>query len=150
MDIKLLNTHVTESLKSIPVIKMKADGSNAKLFFCADVVGNKTFAQNFGGYPRSEIAQINEATNLQVARSLFQSIEDYSPKTNPTAGMTDAQIALAHKSRYAQAPSEIQSYLNDQLALRDAARAQIQARLRAAKKPAAAPPKTPSVNVEPE
>lgn len=150
MDIKVLIEHVTESLKAIPVIKMKADGSNAKLFFCADVVGNKTFVQNFGGYPRSEIAQINEATNLQVARTLFQSLEDYSPKTNPNAGMTDAQIALAHKSRYAQAPSEIQDYLNGQLAIRDAARAEIAARQSAAKKPAVKPQDKQSVSVEPE
>lgn len=150
MDIKLLNKHVTESLKAIPDVKMKADGSNAKLFFCADVVGNKTFAQNFGGYPRSEIAQINEAVNLQVARTLFQSLEDYSPKTDPNAGMTDAQIALGHKSRYAQAPSEIQDYLNGQLAIRDAKRAEIAARIRAVKKPVVQAPKAPSVQVEPE
>lgn len=126
MNLKLLKTHIEESVaemvKSIP--EFKKDGSNSCDFFCADVVGARRFVQNFGGYPRSEIAEINAQASLQAQMNLLQDLEDYSPKTNPNAGLTDAQIMLSHKSKYQQAPSEMQDWLSEQIKLRDTVRYQ--------------------------
>lgn len=98
---------------------LAVDGSNAQLFFCADIVGAKRFAQNYGGYPRSEIAQINEAATMEEQLNLMNSLRDYSPSDNPNAGKTDAEIMLGHKSKYLQAASEKIAWLEGQLERRD-------------------------------
>lgn len=153
MNYKLLQIHidnaVAEMVKCVP--EFKKDGSNSQDFFCADVVGARKFVQNHGGYPRSEIAEINAQTNLQAQMALLQSLEDYSPKTNPNAGLTDAQIALSHRSKYQQSPSEMQDWLEGQIQLRDIERARAPEAATAAaaarKKPAVS---GADVDVEPE
>lgn len=124
MNIQLLNEHVKKALANVKVEQLKSDGSNANRFFCADVVGNKRFAQNYGGYPRSEIAEINAQANEQLAMSMLAQLRQV-PVSDATSGMTDAQIMLGHKSKYLQAPSEMQGWLMDQLAVRDAERAKL-------------------------
>ena len=146
---KRIDTALSDMVKCIP--EFKKDGSNVQDFFCADVVGARKFVQNHGGYPRSEIAEINAQTNLQAQMALLQTLEDYSPKTNPNAGLTDAQISLSHRSKYQQAPSEMQTWLEGQIQLRDVERAKAADAVKAAKatKSKAAEPKQ-SVSVEPE
>lgn len=152
MNIELLNKHVADAVGNIQPEKMKSDGSNAFDYFCADVVGNRRFAQNYGGYQRSEIAELNAATTEVQMRSILSTLEDYSPKNNPNAGRSDAEIMLGHKSKYQQTATEMQSYINDQLMRRDAARqAAYQASVAAqSKKPGKAGKVDQSVQVEPE
>lgn len=100
------------------VPQLANDGSNVKDFFVADVIGSKRFAQNYGGYPRSEIAIINEQSNVKLAAQMASDLVDYSPKDNPNAGKTDAEIMLSHRSKYQQTPSESISWLENQLELR--------------------------------
>lgn len=151
MNLKLLKKHIdgalTEMVKCIP--ELKKDGSNSQDFFCADVVGARRFVQNYGGYPRSEIAEINAQANLQAQVNLLHDLEDYSPKSNPNAGLTDVQIMLSHKSKYQQTPSELQDWLGEQIKLRDAVRYQV---AQASQKPAASKVEKldTSVKVEPE
>lgn len=118
MNIQKLQKHLDASLV-VKCEELLFDGSNANKFFCADVVGAKRFAQNFGGYPRSEIAQINEAASLEEQLNLLNSLRDYSPSDNPNAGKTDAEIMLGHKSKYLQAASEQIAWLDAQLERRD-------------------------------
>lgn len=116
MNTKLLQKHIDVALNSIVVIPLKEDGSNAKDFFVADVVGNKKFAQNFGGYPRSEIAEINECTNLEVQKSLLNALTDYRDRADSqNAGLSDIQIAMGHRSKYQQTPSEMQDWIETKL-----------------------------------
>lgn len=157
MDYRLLTEHIVSFNDAVVVSakdnKLKADGSNAKDFFVADVIGNKKFAQNYGGYPRSEIAEINSQTNLEIVKSMLGKIEDYTPSSNPNAGLSDYEISLSHKSRYQQTATEMQSYLEEQIALRDAKRAAfIAERQKAAEKLASSLDKSPDnvVNVQPE
>ena len=145
MDYVLLQAHIDAFVDSIPEVKMAADGSNASDFVVADVIGGKDFVQNFGGYPRSEIAEINAAATLEMQENLLRKLSDFSPTDNPTAGMTDAQIMLAHKSKYQQAPAEIIEYVEKQVAIRDEQRAEYARRL-AAEKADKVPKK---VNVKP-
>lgn len=153
MNLKLLKEHVDNALASIVPMEIKEDGSNASDFFCADVVAGKSFAQNHGGYPRSEIAEINAQENVALQMAMLKSLQTL-PETNPNAGKTDAEIALSHKSRYQQTATEMQSWINGQLQIRDAKRAaayQAAAAQVAAKK-AVSQSKVKSVNqnVEPE
>ena len=121
MNYKFLSEHIDSNVRFVPK-KLESDGSNAFDFYSSDVVGNKRFAQNFGGYPRSEIAEINDQMTLQAQKNLLEQLEDYS-SLNKSAGLSDVEIALGHKSKYMQTPSEMQSWLMDQLAIRDARRA---------------------------
>lgn len=121
MNIKELNKHLDATLVIEPE-KLARDGSNANRFFCADVVGSRRFAQNYGGYPRSEIAQMNEAVSLEEQINLLNYLQDYTPSNNPTAGLSDAEIMLGHKSKYLQAASEKIAWLESQLEQRDAKR----------------------------
>lgn len=124
MNLKELQSHIDSF--DIQVDTLKADGSNAVDFFCADVVGNKRFAQNYGGYPRSEIAEINAAANLEQQKVLLSQLEDYSSsRSNVNAGLSDAEIMLGHKSKYLQTATEMQSYLTEQIQIRDAKRAEV-------------------------
>ena len=98
---------------------LKEDNSNVGMFFCADVVGGKRFAMNFGGYPRSEIAEINACADINQQANLLAQLADYSPSDNPNAGLTDAEIMLGHRSKYCQTASEQTRWLEDQLRQRD-------------------------------
>lgn len=124
MNLKKLQKHIDDSTSNVIVMKLAADGSNAQDFFSADVVGNKRFAQNFGGYPRSEIAEINAAATLEQQKALLNQLADFRGNDAQNAGLSDVEIALGHKSKYMQAPSEMQNYLEQQLAIRDAKRAE--------------------------
>ena len=134
MNLELMQKHIDGALVTIDsgIEFMEKDGSNANRFFCADVVANRKFAQNFGGYPRSEIAEINAQANLEIQKSMLSQLVDFTNQPNPTAGMTDAQLMLSHRSKYQQAPSEMQSWLEGQLQIRDAQRAQMIAEAQAA------------------
>lgn len=120
MNYKELQKHIVAN-QFVDVQILKSDGSNANDFFTTDVVGDKSFAQNFGGYPRSDIAMINEQQNIAVQKALLDKLETITPD-NSNAGLSDVEIALGHRSKYQQAPSEMQSWLSDQLAIRDAKR----------------------------
>ena len=122
MNYELLQKHIDSAVGSIQPQKMKSDGSNAFDYFVADVIGNRKFGQNYAGYHRSEIAELNAATTEAQMKAILNTLTDYSPKDNPNAGRSDAEIMLAHKSKYQQAPTELQGYIKDQLLQRDAAR----------------------------
>lgn len=44
--------------------ELKEDNSNITQFFLPDVVGDHRFVNNYGGYPRSEIAQMQSEDTL--------------------------------------------------------------------------------------
>lgn len=119
MNYELLKEHIIGTTYNDAYMKLEKDGSNASLFYCADVVGSRRFALNYGGYPRSDIAEILESTSLEQQLSLINSLQDFSTSDNPNAGLSDAEIMLGHKSKYLQTPSESVRWLETQLAQRD-------------------------------
>ena len=121
MNLELLKEHIKNSTHEDTICpKLCDDGSNVGDFYCADVVGNRRFAQNYGGYPRSEIAEINAATTMQEQMDLLSMLNDYTPSDNPNAGLSDAEIMLSHKSKYQQCATELQSWIENQINIRDA------------------------------
>lgn len=118
MDYGILSAHIAQySSYTAPVLL--EDGSNLSDFFCADVVGNRRFAQNYGGYPRSEIAEINAQASLQQAANLLNDLTVHEGSYQ-SADLTPEEIMLSHKSKYIQAPSEMINYIEYQLQVRDA------------------------------
>ena len=120
MNQKLLNEHINDALSIIKVPVLAKDGSNAKDFFIVDT--SRKFILNHGGYPRSELAQIFEQENLVAQANLLDQMVDYTPDSNPTAGLTDVEISLMHRSKYLQTPNEMQTWLDGQILIRDAKR----------------------------
>lgn len=121
MNLELLKVHIENSTHEATICpKINDDGSNVGDFYCADVVGNRRFAQNYGGYPRSEIAEINAAASMQEQMNLLSMLNDYTPSSNPNAGLSDAEIMLSHKSKYQQCATELQSWIVNQINIRDA------------------------------
>ncbi len=103
--------------------ELKEDGSNKSDFFCADVVGNKRFAFNYGGYPRSDLAIINEQSNLQVAKAMLQELPYGSANGTFDSSIPDQELLLGLKSKYLQTPSEIIGYIESELGRRQSLRA---------------------------
>lgn len=120
MKTELFQQHIDNNL-FVGCPTLNKDKSNIRDFYSADVVGNRRFAQNYGGYPRSDIAEINEQASLQQAQSLLRDLQVFEP-TNENAGLNDAEIMLGHKSKYLQSASEMVPWLEQQIAIRDAKR----------------------------
>ena len=117
MKIKLWNEHIASAMV-LALPQIAEDNSNLSDFYIADVVGNRRFAQNFGGYPRSDIAEINAQVSLQQAQNLLRDLAEI-PVTDVNSGLTDAQIMLGHRSKYVQTPSESVRWLESQIEYRD-------------------------------
>lgn len=118
MDFILLQKHIESHVHQDINPKLKEDNSNLSAFFCADVIGARRFVLNRGGYPMSEIAQINAAADLSQQMNLLQQLEDFTPDSNPNAGLSDAEIMLGHRSKYCQTASEQIGWLEDQMHIR--------------------------------
>lgn len=110
-DIRNVSQHVV-----IPALK--EDKSNLADFFRVDVAGNKAVPLNYGGWPRSDLAVINAQKDMSVAKALANSIVEL-PESNSNAGLSDAEIMLNAKSKYAQTPSECMRYIEQQIEFRD-------------------------------
>lgn len=105
------------TLASVPTLDK--DGSNKADFFLPDVIGSRKFVRNFAGYPRSDIAIINEQTNQKVAEALLNDLVDYS---SPNSARSDTDFQLSLRSKYCQTPSEMIRYFDGELARRDSLR----------------------------
>lgn len=109
---------VSERLDSREV---KMNEKNIDAFYVADVIAGHSFVQNYGGHPRSDIAQIEAETNMANQMSMLAMLQEM-PVSNENSGLSDAEIMLSHRSKYMQTPSESVRWLEGQLAERDAKR----------------------------
>ena len=121
MNIELLQEHINRSIVLDFVPELLADGSNAKDFFAVDSVSDKKFAQNYGGYPRSDIAEINEQSNVMIQAEMLSRLQQL-PTSDSNSGLTDQEIMLQHRSKYCQTAGEQISWLEEQITRRDAQR----------------------------
>ena len=93
--------------KDFVLLKLDKDGSNKSDFFITETLAQKKFAQNYGGYPRSDIALINEQNNISVARAMLEQLTDYGSSQVTNADLSDTQIRESLQSKYSQSPSEV-------------------------------------------
>lgn len=78
----------------------------------------RSFARNYGGHPRSDIALLNEQNDLNGMTAIVNRIEErHGDGFNPD--VPDAEIRIAFKSRYCQTASEMIQYYDNILAERD-------------------------------
>lgn len=108
------DSKVTYKKKTLP--KLKKDGSNKYDFFLPDVIDSHKFTANYAGWPRSDVAMINEQSNLQVAQHMLNQLQQF-PDGENTVGKTDTEIQLSFKSKYMQTSSEMIRYFDEQLRL---------------------------------
>lgn len=125
MNIKKWLEHIKNNIPVFHTV-LADDHSNIKDFFCTDTVGNRSFAQNFGGWPRSEVAEINAQVSMASAENLLRDLQVFPVETHDAA-MNDADIMLGHKSKYCQSPNEVQYWLEEQIQIREAKRKPVEA-----------------------
>lgn len=104
------------------VMTLDADGKNKQDFFVPDIIGDKRFALNYGGYPRSDIAIINEQQNFALAKAMFEQLADYGSNSSDS-GVSDAELLLGLRSKYCQSASEQIRYFENEISRRDSLRA---------------------------
>lgn len=100
--------------KHAPAVELPVlakDGSNKGDFYGVETLCSQKFAQNYGGYPRSDIALINEQQNLSVAQSMLENLPDFGTQNNPNQGLSDIEIMKGVQSKYMQSPAEVLPYL---------------------------------------
>lgn len=95
------------------------DGSNIAAFYPMSDVSKENFALNYGGYPRSDIALIEEQQNISVARSMLEQLPDYRSADVPDL-RSDAEVLSSVRSKYMQSPSEILPFIEKEIEKRDA------------------------------
>lgn len=112
---KFVETHKISDLKC-PIEPIP---ENVGAFYaCMDLTEAKSFCLNFGGYPRSDIALINEEMNVEVANQLAaRLVERHS---DGVTDVSDSDIIASHRSRYCQSPAEMIEWIYNQLSARDA------------------------------
>lgn len=111
-----------------PALKtINKDGSNKGDFYGVETLSSQKFAQNYGGYPRSDIALINEQQNLSVAESMLENLPDFGTQNNPNQGLSDTEIIKGVQSKYMQSPAEVLPYLEKKIQERNDRLAAIEA-----------------------
>ena len=105
MNVKCLDVCVAEVNHDIPILK--EDGSNGNEFFCGDVLNlSGDEFKNYGGWPRNELAIINEQQSEAVAQALCDRLYQFKDDGTFEKNVSDSELRLALKSRYCQTPSE--------------------------------------------
>ena len=112
--------NVNLSGRVIPDIKCTPKNVSA-FFAVADIPTQKSFVRNYGGYVRSDIAQIIDEQNQEVALQLSTRLLE---RPDDTSDKSVVDLVAAHHSKYAQTPSELIEFIDNQLALRDEKRAE--------------------------
>lgn len=103
---------------NIPVLGIPCTPENASAFYAVlDVNSQKSFTKNFGGYPRSDIAQIADEQNQEVALQLMANLQERL--SDGFVDADDAQLLASHRSRYCQTPSEMVAFVDNVLSQRD-------------------------------
>lgn len=107
------------SVNDVTLPVLADDGHNRSMFYAVSDLTKDGFARNFGGYPRSDIAIINEQQNMSVARAMLESLPDYHFADSPNIG-SDVDIMNSVRSKYMQSPSEILPFIEKEIEKRDA------------------------------
>lgn len=113
----LLDKHSVREIDILP--ELFDDGSNISAFYPINDMVKENFAQNFGGYPRSDIAIIEDQQNISVARSMLEQLPDYRSMDKSDL-RSDAEVLFSVRSKYMQSPSEILPFIEKEIEKRDA------------------------------
>lgn len=107
-------------IQPIEPIKLNEDKSNISQFFKpVSDAENQTFCLNYGGYPRNDINKFLEAEDIKTAEALSAALIEQPSYSHLEKDVSDAELLVAAKSKYCQTASEIISYNERMLEIRD-------------------------------
>lgn len=131
MNYEILRAHIAQTTYADINPTLSKDSKNVNAFYMSSApLELKDFMLNYGGYPRNEIAMINEQENEVVAQQMLARLTVLPEGDNPNVGLSDAEIMLSHRSKYCQTSSEQIEFIDSLLERRNSRIAEIQ-RLRA-------------------
>lgn len=82
-----------------------------------DLTAN-SFARNYGGHPRSDVALLNDQIDLTGVNAILARLDERKGD-GYGSDVSDADIRLAFKSKYCQSASEMIKYYENLLEIRD-------------------------------
>lgn len=127
MNYELLRAHIAQTTHADINPSLSKDSKNVGMFYMSSApLEMKGFMLNYGGYPRNEIAMINEQENEVVAQQLLARLTVLPEGDNPNSGLSDAEIMLSHRSKYCQTSSEQIEFIDSLLEKRNARIAEYQ------------------------
>lgn len=110
--------YIIDRKVEVPVNPLQVNTDNVSAFFAVtDMETSKSFCKNYGGYPRSDIAQIIDENNEEVAIQLASRL--LNRQTENTSSVSDVDLLASHRSKYLQTPSEMVNWIDSKLAVRD-------------------------------
>lgn len=107
-------------IEEFPLLTVSEDKSNISGFYqVVSDLEQQNFCQNFGGYPRNDINVFLEAESIQVAQALSEHLLQRQSDGLLESDVSDVDLILSAKSRYAQTPSELVKHMDHMLEVRD-------------------------------
>lgn len=98
--------------------QLDEDKSNLSAFYKPDTFGTEQPCfKNYGGWPRNELAIINETESIEVAKAIADKLVSLPDDTQ--VNVPDSQLSLMLKSKYCQTPSEVVAHYERILEARD-------------------------------
>lgn len=83
-----------------------------------DEYTSREFSRNYGGHPRSDIALLNEQSDITSVQWILDKLQQ-RPGDGVGPEVSDKDLAIAHKSKYCQTASEVTEYYERILEERD-------------------------------
>lgn len=118
MNAKTIDVCAVEINHDVPVLAQ--DGSNGSQFYTGDVLNLRGDEfKNYGGWPRNELAIINEQQSEAIAQAMCDKLVQVHDDGTLEKDMPDSELRLQLKSRYCQTPSEQTAHFERLLEIRD-------------------------------
>lgn len=111
---------IDESLCPMVKIMEMEEASDPHGFYqIVDDFAAQDFAKNYGGFARSDVAILEEQQDLTYVNNLLARLTERHSDGILESAMSDADLMLAHKSKYCQSASERIKYYENLLEERD-------------------------------
>lgn len=102
-----------------PIIEMEESSDPHGFYQIVDDFAAQDFAKNYGGFARSDVAILEEQEDLTYVNNLLARLNERHSDGVLESVMSDADLMLAHKSKYCQSASEKIKYYENLLEERD-------------------------------
>lgn len=107
-----------KNVKVKPIVWEEGKSDPHLFFKPVDEYTSREFARNYGGHPRSDIALLNEQTDMSAVSWLLDKLQQ-RPSDGVGSDVSDQELSINHKSKYCQTASEVIDYYEDILKRRD-------------------------------
>lgn len=101
-----------------PKVWIEGESDPRAFYKPVDEYTSREFARNYGNHPRSDVALLNEQTDMTAVNWLLDKLQQ-RPSDGVGADVSDKELSINHKSRYCQTASEMIDYYEGLLKIRD-------------------------------